>query len=83
MQHVSHQHASQLFTDTENGKLLIQASCQFECLNTVKARTLWRMCAVLLCIYTDVNYRERNVLLLLTATYCLKHAALIHKGFYL
>lgn len=49
MQHVSHQHASQLFTDTQNGKPLIQASCQLEFLNTVKA--LWRMCDTFLSIY--------------------------------
>lgn len=46
MQHVSHQHASQLFTDTENGKPLIQAPCPFEFSNTVMAKTLGRKCPV-------------------------------------
>lgn len=73
MQHVPHQHASQLFADTENAKL-IQAERQLVFLNTTGV-----CCVLYFSVYTSINYRERNVHLLLNSSRCLRHAALIYK----
>lgn len=75
MQHVPHQHASQLFADTENAKL-IQAERQLVFLNTTGGS---RECVLCYSVYTSINYRERNVHLLLNSSRCLRHAALMYK----
>lgn len=61
MQHGSRQHASQLFADTENAKL-IQAQRQLEFLNTVKVNVCINpLCTLILIIGSEMCFPCSNL----------------------